>query len=270
MNNSPAFQFYPEAWLSSPKVAVMTPEQEGGYIRLLCYCWNSGDCSLPDNDDELIALARLSKGGSTNVIAPIKRCFVPHPEKPGFLTNERLQKEIAKQAAWKKKSSNGGKQSSENKRKSKGGSTKPQHSVSDSVSDSKVKNAVVSARADLSKKIGEILGWDKNPNWFGDFSRIESWLNAGWDSELDIIPTIQRLGAGKKQIKTLKYFEQAIADSHASRLQPTPKGNLNGTRQPQLTYRQRLEASLDEGIAAIEDRERAAALAIEGPCASEF
>ncbi len=99
----------------------MSPEQEGAYIRLLCYCWDSGDCSLPNNTDQLIAMSRISKGGWEMV----GKCFIPHPEKQGFLTNQRLYQELLKQRAWQQKSSIGGKNSAikriEKQKLSKGG-----------------------------------------------------------------------------------------------------------------------------------------------------
>ena len=39
MGKSPAFQFYPNDWLSSPRITMMSPAEEGAYIRLLCYDW---------------------------------------------------------------------------------------------------------------------------------------------------------------------------------------------------------------------------------------
>jgi len=119
---SPAFQFYPDEWLTDRIVAMMTPEQEGAYIRLVCYCWLDNDLSLPDNDEQLSVLARISKCG----LELVKSKFKPHPIKEGFLTHSRLQKEYKKQLAWREKSAKGGKKSAaqrtENKQKLKGGS----------------------------------------------------------------------------------------------------------------------------------------------------
>lgn len=121
MTKSPAFQFYPKDWLSSLNITLMTAEQEGAYLRLLCYCWDSGDCSLPNDDEQLIKMSRVSKGGWEMV----RKCFIPHPEKEGFLTNKRMLEELEQQRSWKVKSSIGGKKSAqkraENKEHSKGG-----------------------------------------------------------------------------------------------------------------------------------------------------
>lgn len=46
-------------WLSDPRVAVMTPEQEGAYFRLMCYAWKNDDCSLPSDDAQLAVMSRL-------------------------------------------------------------------------------------------------------------------------------------------------------------------------------------------------------------------
>ena len=64
MTKSPAFQFYPGDWLSSLRVSLMTLEEEGAYIRLLCYCWKHGD--LPASPEEL---ARLIGKGATPELA---------------------------------------------------------------------------------------------------------------------------------------------------------------------------------------------------------
>jgi hypothetical protein len=34
----PAFQFYPSDWLASMAIMLMTPAEEGAYVRLLCHC----------------------------------------------------------------------------------------------------------------------------------------------------------------------------------------------------------------------------------------
>lgn len=106
MSKSPAFQFYPNDWLSSPRVAMMNHAQQGVYIRLLCFDWaNDG---LPDDDTKLAALAGVTdwdRGG----YALVKACFIGHPSKTGFITSERLQKEREKQAQWREKSILGGK-----------------------------------------------------------------------------------------------------------------------------------------------------------------
>ena len=107
----PSFQFYTGDWLSSRKIAMMTPAQEGAYIRLLCYCWDSEDCSIPNDDKVLAQLSRLGdewdKGGGRVV----KGCFNQHPTTPTKLVHKRLLEERRKQDAWREKSAEGGRKS---------------------------------------------------------------------------------------------------------------------------------------------------------------
>lgn len=121
---SPAFQFYPSDWLSSTNITLMTPAQEGAYIRLLCHAWNDPDCSIPDDDAALAVLTRLFEGWFNGSATVVRKCFEPHPEIPGKLVNSRLLKERIKQEEWREKSRTGGKKSAESRafKKLKGGS----------------------------------------------------------------------------------------------------------------------------------------------------
>lgn len=127
MNKSPAFQFYVNDWLSSTHISLMTPAEEGAYIRLLCYAWNDPDCSIPDNDETLSVLSRLGEGWLKGGSRVVRKCFQPHPTILGKLINIRLLKEKKKQSLWREKSSDGGKKSAKlrnlkEKKQVKGGS----------------------------------------------------------------------------------------------------------------------------------------------------
>jgi hypothetical protein len=81
----------------------------------------------------------------------------------------------------------------------------------------------------VGERIAALTGWDQSPNWFGDYGRVIVWLKAGWSPELDILPTVERLMAGRNRKgqgppRGLDYFETAIADAHASRTKPLPEG----------------------------------------------
>lgn len=112
---APAFQFYPNDWLSSSTVACMTNEQRGCYMMLLCYCWRDG--ALPDDDEMLASLARLPierwqaiKGGVLRALTLTEDGWV----------NERLEAERLKQQAFRHKSSEAGKASARTRRSSVG------------------------------------------------------------------------------------------------------------------------------------------------------
>jgi uncharacterized protein YdaU (DUF1376 family) len=95
MNKSPAFQFYPNNWLSSPSVMLMSPSEEGAYIRLLAYSWESG---LPDDDNQLAILSRLGNAWHEGSGEILRKCFI---KVEGRLWNERLLLEKRKQEDFK-------------------------------------------------------------------------------------------------------------------------------------------------------------------------
>ena len=101
------FPLHANDWLSSKKVTLMSPAEEGAYIRLLCHAWADPDCALPDDDDKLARLSRLGsdwKAASTT----LRACFIPHPTKVGLLINQRLSQERVKVKKWMEKSRLGG------------------------------------------------------------------------------------------------------------------------------------------------------------------
>ena len=123
-NHPAGFKFYPNDWLSSPKVAMMTAAEEGTYIRLLCYCWADKDFSIPDDDALLAKLSKLDEGTFKASSSCLRACFIPHPTLPGRLTNERLLKERKKQEIWLEQCSAGGVKSGKQRRKHSEGTLK--------------------------------------------------------------------------------------------------------------------------------------------------
>ncbi len=111
MNKPPAFQFYANDWLSSPAIMLMTPAQEGAYIRLLALSWQMG--GLPDDDEQLASLSRLGKGWLGGASTIIRQQFV---ERGGKLVNKRLESERKKQRNWREKSRQGGVASGKSRR----------------------------------------------------------------------------------------------------------------------------------------------------------
>jgi uncharacterized protein YdaU (DUF1376 family) len=167
MTKSPAFQFYAKDWLSSSNIALMPPEYEGAYIRLLAYCWDSGDCSLPDEDRQLAMLSRLGEGWFKGGSEVLRKCFMPHPRKAGYLTNKRLLEEAQKQEKWREKSAAGGRASaakrSEQSEKLRGGSR-----VVDTVVEPKANSSSASSSANSSVPKGTSLPTPKPPPKYSD------------------------------------------------------------------------------------------------------
>ena len=83
----PSFPFYVNNWLSSARVSAMTLEQQGAYVRLLCFAWNSGAAALPQDQALLASLSALQSRWDA-VSGPIMACF--HVGEDGKLHNEKL------------------------------------------------------------------------------------------------------------------------------------------------------------------------------------
>lgn len=142
MAKDPSMPFYVNDWLSSMTVTCMSLAEQGAYVRLLCHCWASQDASLPDDDTAMAAVSGLVEGWLNGGSSKLRKCFVPHPEKPGFLTNDKLYRLWQERQKWREKSSEGGRKSAESRRLHglKGGSTtvatKPQPNGNSSSSSS--------------------------------------------------------------------------------------------------------------------------------------
>lgn len=95
---SPAFQFYPDDFLGSSKVAVMTPAEIGIYVLLLCMDWNGHGITY--NSKLLARYCRISEPEFLEAWEVVGQCF---EEKDGKLFNPRLIREREKQAAFSAK-----------------------------------------------------------------------------------------------------------------------------------------------------------------------
>ena len=87
--DKPPLPWEPSDWLGSTRVAAMTADQERGYFRLLNHLWASPDCALRDDDTLLAKLSLMDERWAADG-APVRACLIPHPDKPGYVTNERL------------------------------------------------------------------------------------------------------------------------------------------------------------------------------------
>lgn len=105
---SPAFQFYPADYTSSQRVRLLTLEEEGAYINLLCSCWLHG--SIPADPE--MAARLIGKGCSATLATTVLTMFTPSSE-AGRMVHERLERERLKQADWREKSASGGRKSAE-------------------------------------------------------------------------------------------------------------------------------------------------------------
>lgn len=96
-----------------------------------------------------------------------------------------------------------------------------------------------------SQRVFEAIGFDPaDHRMWAQRPRVGEWLKL-WDLELDILPTVSRMSVGKPpgKIKSLAFFEDAIADAFAARTKPLPIGDA-GNVKPQSSVRASLERRL--------------------------
>lgn len=104
---SPAFQFYPQDYLADPNVAEMTLEEQGAYIRLICYAWIAG--SIPADPERCARL--VGNGCSISVATNVQRTFNEPSTDPQRLLHKRVEKERQKQAIRREQTSLAGRKS---------------------------------------------------------------------------------------------------------------------------------------------------------------
>lgn len=107
MSREPAFQFFARDWLSSASVSLMTPAEEGAYVRLLALAWLEPDCGLPDDDKVLAHLSRLgrrvwAKGSGATLRAQFR-------SEGGRLYNDRLLRCLSERDEYRAMKSEAGK-----------------------------------------------------------------------------------------------------------------------------------------------------------------
>ena len=103
MSTPPAFQFYASDFESDEAVKLMTDEEIGVYVRLLCHAWREG--GVPANFDQLARLLGRTRGEFDRVWPAIRSKWT---RTGGRFVNPRMERERKKQADWRKKSAEGG------------------------------------------------------------------------------------------------------------------------------------------------------------------
>jgi uncharacterized protein YdaU (DUF1376 family) len=103
---SPAFQFYPKDFLTDENVLVMSLQERGAYITLLCVCWQQG--TLPDDQERLARLCGVPVPAFRRLWPALAVCFRAALDQPGRLVQPRLEREREKQANFARRQSDRG------------------------------------------------------------------------------------------------------------------------------------------------------------------
>jgi len=101
----PSFQFYPKDFLADDNVDVMTNEELGAYIRLMCHAWIAEN-RLTADEEKLRKLARAVPCDWQKICHAVLSCF---DYSDNVLSHKRLAEEREKQRLYSKQKSKSGK-----------------------------------------------------------------------------------------------------------------------------------------------------------------
>lgn len=262
--------FYPQDWLID--TARLTPEERGVFVQIVMMIYANRGPIINDEKH----LANLC-GCSIRLV----RSIIIRLNEKNFIQisgskigQKRAESELKMKRNHLESSSKGGRTSSENLRKlheNEGDvnennnleSSDPLKSLGSSTATATATatpppeedaDAALSAREVrpyvlVGEHIARMCGWDKNPNWGGSHALVDAWIKGGWDPELDILPTVQRIMLNRPDNppRSLKYFEPAIADAHFTRTQPLPKGKTDVRTPPRPSRTDQARAALERG-----------------------
>ena len=245
----------------------------GAYFLLCMHYWATG--GLPDDDKQLASIACMTDREWKAHRPLIEPLF----KGEGKWKHKRVEEELViAHAKYEKRAAagkQGGKAKAAAKQCSSNATAKPYQPITDNP---KEEDAALRARDPDPKivssesllahwpawlKIRDALGVDRDDHrWFGQHGRVAQWLANGWDVDLDCVPTIrQRVAAraakNKSPVRSLEFFEDAIADAHAARVSPVPVGqsNQSGGTHAKPAARSPITAAIDGHIERFE-RER--------------
>jgi hypothetical protein len=88
------FALYPNDWLASPTIQRMTLEEQGAFLRLLCYSWTMD--GIPTDHRELALLLGLEPGGerAEGILSRVLAlAWHPDPIDANRLRNTRQEKQ---------------------------------------------------------------------------------------------------------------------------------------------------------------------------------
>jgi uncharacterized protein YdaU (DUF1376 family) len=120
----PAFQFYPKDYETDEHVKMMSLEQEGAFLRLLCHQWLTG--SIPADRPAQAKLCRVPAGKMARLWPGVAPCFADAGE--GRLMNPRMERQREAQARYSAERSQAGRRGAEKRHGSAIAQPSPSHS----------------------------------------------------------------------------------------------------------------------------------------------
>lgn len=118
MTKSPSFQFYPADFLSDGNIQLMTQEEIGIHILLMCYAWRESEdqCSLPNDDKKLAKFSRISEKKFKKIK---KNIFLAWEVDEKKITQKRLKEQAELQKERREKLIENGKKGGRPKKEEK-------------------------------------------------------------------------------------------------------------------------------------------------------
>tara|TARA_R110000744_G_scaffold74606_5_gene148928 strand:- start:341 stop:736 length:396 start_codon:yes stop_codon:yes gene_type:complete len=106
---SPAFQFYANDWISDPNRMKLTLDEQGAYILLYCHCWRGFQILFDLEILSKMCNCRLQK--MEKIFPKIKHLFTELKDKDGkkYLICNQAEEERKEQAKKRKRRSIAGK-----------------------------------------------------------------------------------------------------------------------------------------------------------------
>jgi len=99
---SPAFQFYANDWISEPSRMKMSLEEQGAYILLYCHCWRG--FRIPNDYEIMSKMCNCTIDKIKKMWPDMKHMFFEQNDKQGsFLICLQAEEERKEQALNRKK-----------------------------------------------------------------------------------------------------------------------------------------------------------------------
>lgn len=134
MKQPPAFQFYPADFLADENVMLMSNQELGCYMKLMCYAWREG--SIPSDIGKIAKLCGEDSSAMAQLWIAIGACFAQASDRDDRLLHPRLDQERMKQQEHRKERSEAGAKGAATRWNGKNGSAIKQPLANDGSSSS--------------------------------------------------------------------------------------------------------------------------------------
>lgn len=177
----PAFLFYCTTWLHSDEVNTLSLEQQGAYVRLLCFAWLHG--SIPEDREDLQQLLGLGTDDAAfgRIWRKLGKLWSVMPGTPGRLINERQEQERSRRLEhaeeMRRRGAAGGKQSAEQRSK-QGSNRSPSRAQADVAAETELSSSSTSST--VGRQAGEPSY--REPKFDGSRTAVPGFVTAAVDA----------------------------------------------------------------------------------------